>query len=174
MKRNVLVRKLPASETLGRITVICTDKTGTLTQSEMKVVDIYSDGALNSHQPNNLLLKVAVLCNKASYAYDADGKKKIFGDPTDIGLLECGESRGIERAVLDVDHHLVTEFPFDSDRKRMSIIFDTNGKNISYIKGAPERILELISYEQIGTEKNIITPERLQELNDILHQLASE
>lgn len=84
VKRHVLVRKLPSSETLGRVTVICTDKTGTLTQSEMKVVDVYADGMLNSPSPHPLLFQTAVLCNKALHAQDISGTDKIIGDPTEI------------------------------------------------------------------------------------------
>ncbi|MBP7773651.1 cation-translocating P-type ATPase [Candidatus Gracilibacteria bacterium] len=174
VKRNVLVRKLPASETLGRVTVICTDKTGTLTQSEMKVVDIYCDGTLNPAHTNELLFHTAILCNKAGYGRDAMGTQKIFGDPTEIGLLESAEKHGFIKEELEKKYPIVFEFPFDSDRKRMSILRNTEGAIFSYVKGAPERILELITHETRGRESIELTPERIEELKQILQALAGE
>ncbi|MBP7806230.1 cation-translocating P-type ATPase [Candidatus Gracilibacteria bacterium] len=174
VKRNVLVRRLPASETLGRVTVICTDKTGTLTQSEMKVVDIYCDGTLNPTHTNELLFHTAILCNKAGYGRDATGVQKIFGDPTEIGLLESAEKHGFVKEELEKKYPTVFEFPFDSDRKRMSILRNTEGAIFSYVKGAPERILELITHETRGRETVELTPERIQELKQILQSLAGE
>lgn len=149
VKRHVLVRKLPASETLGRVTVICTDKTGTITQSEMKVVDIYADGVLNAQNPSSLIFHTAVLCNKAGNGRGIDGIEKVFGDPTEIGLLECAEQYGFKKTDLEKTYPLVLEFPFDSDRKRMSILRTSDGVVRSYVKGAPERILEFITQERI-------------------------
>jgi len=174
VKRNVLVRTLPSSETLGRVTVICTDKTGTLTQSEMKVVNMYSDSILDAKTPNPLLLHIAVLCNKAWYGTNASGEEKIFGDPTEIGLLETAENRGYNKEDLEKKYPIITEFPFDSDRKRMSIIRSFENGSRSYVKGAPERILDNVVHIQRGEEVSTITPEDLIELKKILAQLSSE
>lgn len=123
VKRHVLVRKLPSSETLGRVTVICTDKTGTLTQSEMKVVDIYSNGSLNPEVIHPLLIQTTLLCNKASHARDDHGIDSVVGDPTEKGLLEYSEQKGITKEELEKEYDFISEIPFDSDRKRMSVIY---------------------------------------------------
>lgn len=174
VKRNVLIRKLPASETLWRVTVICTDKTGTLTQSEMKVVDIYTDGTLNPENPNTLIFHVSTLCNKARYGRDAAWIEKIFGDPTEIGLIEIAETHWFQKAQLEDENPVVVEFPFDSDRKRMSILRKYNGDVRSFVKWAPERILELITSEKIGDEIIALTPKRIEEIRTVFSQLASE
>jgi P-type Ca2+ transporter type 2C len=174
IKRNVLIRRLPASETLGRVTVICTDKTGTLTQSEMEVVDIYSDWVLNSQKPNPLAFEIAVLCNKAGYYRDTEGVEKIFWDPTEIGLLENAQKNGFIKWALESSHTLIHEFPFDSERKRMSIIRSFEGENYSYIKWAPEKILLDIAFEYIDDDILRVNNTRRKELENVFHSLAKQ
>lgn len=174
VKRNVLIRKLPASETLWRVTVICTDKTGTLTQSEMKVVDIYTNGALNPEESYPLIFHISTLCNKARYGRDAAWVEKVFGDPTEIGLIEIAETHWFHKEQLEQENPVVIEFPFDSERKRMSIVRKYGDSVRSFVKWAPERILELITSEKIDEKIISLTPERIEEIRGIFTQLASE
>ncbi|MBR9706584.1 cation-translocating P-type ATPase [Candidatus Pacearchaeota archaeon] len=153
IKKNVLVRKLPASETLGRVTVICTDKTGTLTEEEMKVTRIYANGKDNPVKGKDLLLKIGVLCNKARLEKDDSGNEYTLGDPTEIALVLSAKDSFLDKAQLEKQESKIKEFPFNSERKMMSVVRRSKGKVISYVKGAPERVIERCSYELINGKK---------------------
>lgn len=88
----------------------------------MKVVDIYTNGELNPESVESTIFHIAVLCNKAGYGRDADGVERVFGDPTEIGLIESAQDHGYTKAALEKTYPTITEFPFDSERKRMSIM----------------------------------------------------
>ncbi|MAE68564.1 MAG: cation-translocating P-type ATPase [Candidatus Peribacteraceae bacterium] len=120
--QNALVRRLESLETLGSVTVICADKTGTITQNKMKVIDSW----VVQGQSKELLAQIASSCNRA--------KLPDIGDPTEIGLLEFGEMENAKRLVVDDE-----EVPFTSDSKYMQ----TRHGNRMFLKGAPEKIVEL-------------------------------
>ena len=114
-KQNAIVRKLHAVETLGSVSVICSDKTGTLTQNKMHVVSSYANGMLQ--EVNDELLKGMVLCNDASIS-----QNEVLGEPTETALLCFGEKQGFHKKDLDMKYVRVNEIPFDSNRKRMTTI----------------------------------------------------
>jgi P-type Ca2+ transporter type 2C len=151
ISKNVLIRRLPASETLGRATVICTDKTGTLTKEEMEVSEIYANGKMNPSK-NELLFKIGILCNHARLSNEG-GKEVYLGDPTEIALIKAGKNNFLDQAELLNSEEKIKEFPFDSNRKMMSVIRKFEDKQISYVKGAPERIVERANYEFINGKK---------------------
>ncbi|MDZ7676047.1 MAG: cation-transporting P-type ATPase [Acidimicrobiales bacterium] len=127
---NALVRRLPAVETLGSTTVICSDKTGTLTRNEMHVVEVVlADGA----EEDDLWI-TAVLCNDADIDPDGDP----VGDPTEVGLLRAATERGIEWRQRREDHPRQREVPFSSASKRMAVVVD----GTTHVKGAPEVLLD--------------------------------
>jgi len=125
--RHVLVRRLPAVETLGAATVICTDKTGTLTTGQMAVRELWA-----TDEP--AFLAAAAACCDA--ALDSDGE--AVGDPTEIALLRAAAAQGIDRATIEAEKPRVRVFPFDAERKRMSVL-RADGR--LYVKGAPELLL---------------------------------
>lgn len=149
LKNRVLVRKLSASETLGRVSVICTDKTGTLTEEKMKVSEIYANNEMNPDKNKEMLLKIGVLCNKAVYEKDEKGEYFI-GDPTEVALIVSAKNDFIDKKVLSEKEPRVKEFAFNSERKMMSIIRKSENKVISYVKGAPEKIIERCSSELVN------------------------
>jgi len=153
IKKNVLIRKLPASETLGRVTVICTDKTGTLTEEKMKVTSIYANRHVDPKKEKDFLLKIGILCNKARFEKDEKGKKYFIGDPTEVALIVSAENNFLDKKKLTEKEPKVKEFPFNSERKMMSIVRKSDGKILSYVKGAPEKIIKKCNYELVNGRK---------------------
>lgn len=174
MKNKALVRKLPAVETLGCTNIICSDKTGTLTQNKMTVKKIYISGnyyevtgdgysikgdikylkQISELEKGDIkkLIECVVLCNNASIPEDKDKKKKYFGDPTEIALLVMGAKFNTFRGGLIKNNRLIKENPFDSERKMMSVVYNKNGSRIMYAKGAPEKILNKCTHTIIKGE----------------------
>lgn len=146
-RKNVLIRKLPASETLGRTTIICVDKTGTITEEEMRVVSIYANGRLNPKKRKKMLFKIGILCNKARIEKDENGKEYIIGDPTEKALILSAKEELLDKKELTEKEPRVKEFPFSSERKMMSVVRKSQGRFISYVKGAPERIISRCDFE---------------------------
>lgn len=171
LKRNALIRKLPAVETLGSVTVICSDKTGTLTQNKMTATyidtfdahfaiadDPQNDAALNPNE--RLCLLAASLCNDGSIETDQDGQVNVIGDPTETSLLVAANKFGIDAYRIQRDIPRIGENPFDSGRKRMSTIHLLDGSDkydasailkiksetkVSFVKGATDGLLDRTS-----------------------------
>jgi P-type Ca2+ transporter type 2C len=155
IKKNALVRKLPSVETLGSTTVICSDKTGTLTKDQMTVRKVFVDGATAEvsgegystegkfsivPSPDMLtLLRIGVACNDATL--NSDGS--IMGDPTEVALIVSAAKAGLSKADIESKLPRKDEIPFDSDRKRMTTIHGIGTKRIMYTKGAPDLVLKL-------------------------------
>ncbi len=150
--QQVLVRKLPAAETLGRVTVICTDKTGTLTEGKMEVTTIYTNGKINPLKEKENLLEIGVLCNKARVEKHEKGEYFI-GDPTEIALIKAAQNNFIDKRELTSRQPKIKEFAFSSERKMMAVLRKKDRKIISYVKGAPEKIIERCSYELVEGRK---------------------
>ena len=142
VKRNAVIRRLPAVETLGSASVICSDKTGTLTQNRMTLVKAYKDGmgktediSTNNSPEIKELLKYAALCCDGSVVFEGDEEKHI-GDPTETAIVLAAHKNGMPKDIINKENTRLCDIPFDSDRKLMSTVNKIDGKNIVIVKGA--------------------------------------
>ena len=137
VKRNAIVKKLPAVETLGCASVICSDKTGTLTQNKMTVVDVWT--LRPDERP--LALTISTLCNDTVLTYGEDGTPKTAGDPTETAFVDIACKEGLDKNELEKTMPREAELPFDSERKMMSTIHPAAGGYRVMVKGAPDVLL---------------------------------
>ncbi len=204
---NAIVRKLPAVETLGCSTVICSDKTGTLTKNEMTVrsiwlpeapvLEVAGDGynpqgevrqagervVLGQNPQLALCLQIAVLCNNAQVeqskerhgVFRRSSAWHIKGDPTEAALLTVGAKAGVTREHLASTMQVLDEVPFDSERKRMSVLVeDSAGQKWSYCKGAPDVLLERCSHYYDGQQTKLLRPEMRRQILDRMEAMGSK
>jgi len=148
--QNVLVKKLSAVETLGGTTVICTDKTGTLTQNIIEVNQVLAADD-KSDLNKELLLQIAILCNTATIKAEGETKKDV-GDPLEIGLLKYGLKQGASLDDMQSEFPKVKEQPFSSETKIMATMHEVEGKTVVFAKGAAEEIFKNCSQILVGSQ----------------------
>lgn len=195
-EKKALIRRLSSVETLGSTTVICTDKTGTLTQSIMSVRQIWVDQKVitvtgEGYEPKGdflfqekqisfqevkdlpFALKIGVLCNSAELR-EEKGQWEISGDPTEGALLTLAGKQGLIKSDLEKEFVLINEIPFDSDRKMMSVLRKKNDKTILFVKGAPDILLKHTT--RILLEGNVqeISEEMRAKINEVNDQFADQ
>ena len=159
VKHNAIIKKLPAVETLGCASVICSDKTGTLTQNKMTVVDVWTE-AQEDAKAYDLALTVGCLCNDTILTVNADGGFTTAGDPTETAFVDIAFKKSLNKNELEKEMPRIAELPFDSERKLMSTVHKTGTGYRVMVKGAPDILLGRC----IIADKNIV--EKISKQNE--------
>jgi magnesium-transporting ATPase (P-type) len=199
VKENVLVKRLSAVQTLGSVTIICTDKTGTITKGEMtvkkiwvqgKVVEVsgagYTPDGIFTHEGKTLakeefattekLLEISALCNSAKVEPPSDRHRSwdIVGDPTDGALLVAAMKHGLNVQDMLAQKPVIHVIPFDSRRKRMTTIHKNGGKTFAYTKGAPRSILSICDGILVNGKTEELAGEHLRSVEEKIREFAGE
>lgn len=191
VKRNAIMKKLSAVETLGSTTVICSDKTGTLTQNKMLVENIYDltntydvsgigyflEGniTLNSKEAviNDNITKIMQVCSLCNDAKIKEGENAIIGDPTEGALLVLAAKAGFNYEDLNKNYPRLQEFPFDSERKLMSVMNKIDGNYYMFAKGAFDQLIKRCKYALVDGEKVEVTDDIINNINKKNLEFAS-
>lgn len=162
VKKNALIRRLPAVETLGSASIICSDKTGTLTQNRMTLKKVWINDSDNLEEISSenskaakQLLCYGTLCCNGSVIFKPDGKEQHIGDPTETSIIVAAYKNGMEQEQLNKAYPRLAEIPFDSDRKLMTSVNNIDGKNIVIVKGAFDIMASRCIVGDIETAKNM-------------------
>ena len=169
VKVNTIVKKLPSVETLGCVSVVCSDKTGTLTQNKMSVTACYTDGRLLppeelSREAHRSFVEGFALCNDASAR---------IGDPTELALLDMAAGLHVYRPVLETRLPRIDEIPFDSDRKMMTTLHRMGSSSVSYTKGSPDEILKRCTHIRLDGKVVPFTPAYKQNIRNAIKEMSS-
>lgn len=172
VKVNTIVKRLPSVETLGCVSVVCSDKTGTLTQNRMTVTKCFADGRVMNPaglepEKDRHFIQGFTLCNDASLA-----KGERLGDPTELALLDMSALFGISREELQKKLPRKAEISFDSDRKMMTTLHVQGGVGVSYTKGSPDEIIERCQYIRLNGSRQPMTPAQKKRIYDTLSEFT--
>lgn len=173
VKVNTIVRRLASVETLGAVSVICSDKTGTLTQNKMTVVRAYEDETIYE-QSEFSKEKLSLLARGMSLCSDAKVDGGIYGDPTEVALIEFANSFDMHKGDLEKETPRIDEMPFDSVRKMMSTMHQDKDKTISYTKGAMDQILKHTTHILINGEVRPIAKEDITKIESAASKMSGD
>jgi len=197
-KRNAIIRRLSSAESLGATTVICSDKTGTLTKGEMTVRRLHTNGktvevtgvgyepkgefhqsttAINPKNDKNLslLLQIGALCSNAQLDQNERGVWSIIGDPTEGALIVAAAKAGFEEKELEKNYLRIGEISFTSERKRMTTVHSTpEAEHVAYMKGAPEVVLERCNYILEDGQEKKLTAAKEKGILEVNEKFASD